>query len=404
MYVLLTLDIKSKQIKSLLIKHNIGAWGRYAKDGTPEGMFCKKHAVAALAWLCEGLTADQVAQKLKEREIDTTREMRIASRILDGGAKPFNDETVQSICHLGLKVRSRVAVVFEDDWNLKTGLSLDIEGLPVISEVLGLTGDHDKLIRMLVLDLADSGSFPPDLSWHEGEVFVTVENCHFEQRMSHQQQLRRGQGLKTLQQRGLNDFKSRGHALSIEGLRKLMSWQKVEGLKDAHLQELEAERKKQEAQIGGNAPINDGDDESSGEEDDAQARLLGKSVGGGDVKKVRKKGLKGKAKNLAKPGRSTTPARGRTPTKQAMDAYPSPEASPTTGRVDIEAAPSEAVWRTISPQAILSGSEMVEKRLNGSHQTLDFTSMTRLALDEQHPFFYSERLTTHQLSIESDIK
>ena len=47
----------------------------------------------------------------------------------------------------------------------------------------------------------------------------------------------------------------------------------------------------------------------SGEEDDAQARLLGKSVGGGDVKKVRKKGLKGKAKNLAKPGRSTTPTR-----------------------------------------------------------------------------------------------
>ena len=350
-----------------------GVWGRYEKDGTAAGPFCKLHMQACQAWLCEGLNPEQVAQKIKEKDDTVTKEMRTATRILKGQPKPFNDESVQSAVRVGFKLRAQVAVVFEDDWHKKMDMSLDVDGLPVVSNLVGFTGDNDNLLRMLVLDPEDQDSFPADLVWHKGELFATVENCHFEIRMSHQQQLRSSQGRKTLQQRGLNDFISRGSSLSVEGLRNLKTWAQIETLKDQHVKKLEEERAKLEG-LSGNQPLDHNEDDDEESEDDIQARVLGTSVGAVPVKKKMKKKKAAAATPKPKAGRSKTPA--RRPRESMPDGSPraSPSPSPGAGqssRVDISPAPDSAVWQTISPQAILSGVETVEKRLNGSYPTFD---------------------------------
>ena len=76
----------------------------------------------------------------------------------------------------------------------------------------------------------------------------------------------------------------------------------------------------------------------------------------------------------AKAGRSKTPA--RRPRESMPDGSPRASPSPTpsarqSGRVDISPAPDSAVWQTIRPQAILTGTEAVEKRLNGSYPNFD---------------------------------
>ena len=86
----------------------------------PMGPFCKDCGAAAKAWLCENISADELAKMIEAKDSEAVKEHRLAKRIASGEVdSPWAAERVTTGQEVGIKLYRPVALVFSSDWILK---------------------------------------------------------------------------------------------------------------------------------------------------------------------------------------------------------------------------------------------------------------------------------------------
>ena len=121
-----------------------GSWGRYSKKGKELGIFCKTHLLIALAFQCDGLTEEEVQEKLRVRDPTTVKEVSLAEKILSGAIeRPWEEEVVCESTSMGLRIFDEVIVIHERDWVKHFDMKpADCEDIVLAKKVVPLNGAH----------------------------------------------------------------------------------------------------------------------------------------------------------------------------------------------------------------------------------------------------------------------
>ena len=159
-------------------------WHGVDKQGQPDSLFCTACGPAAEAFGCDGFDLATVADRIKRKVRTTATEHKVARKIHEGFPSPWPEERVDAGQETGIKVDQPFLFVFELDWlKYSSIIPKAVEGMPLASDMVGLTGDQKLLNNAIVVHPDDAHLLPEGMRHYKSEGFSTIRNTVTENKL-----------------------------------------------------------------------------------------------------------------------------------------------------------------------------------------------------------------------------